>query len=436
MTDSLFVLWSYYRAKRRHFFNRESLEVWQRKKLDRALRQAVRKFPFYKNMAGIPYESLPITDKKILVSRFEEMNSLGISLQSAMNLAVKSEISRDFSPMIGNTSVGLSTGTSGSRSVFLVQRHERLKWAGTVLARALPGTIWSKHRIAFLFRANNNLYETVRSNRINFQFFDLLQPLDVVTESLAKFSPSILIGPSHALGQIAIAKASGMTKVSPMHVISVAEVLEDRDKQLIETAFGTKVQQIYQATEGFLASTCAFGTLHLNEDLLYFERQYLDFEKRRFVPIITDFYRESQAIIRYRLNDVLIIKDNPCPCGSALLPIEKIEGRCDDIIFLRAKEGNELKPVFPDILRNALAKSNLGFEEFQIVQTQINQLLVRIDPIDGQLDETLLVTSLLRLFESLKVCPPEVKVELGTKFDISKKFRRIERRFAISEAQI
>jgi hypothetical protein len=35
--------------------------------------------------------------------------------------------------------VGLSSGTSGNRGVFLVSRAERLRWAGILLGRALPG---------------------------------------------------------------------------------------------------------------------------------------------------------------------------------------------------------------------------------------------------------------------------------------------------------
>jgi putative adenylate-forming enzyme len=434
MRDRLQVLWNYYRAKRRQRFrDRGHLEDWQRHRLDRALARAARLFPFYRRFQGCPLRNFPITGKQLLIDHFEEMNSLGISLECAMDLAVRSEQSRDFSPMIGDTAVGLSSGTSGARAVFLVRRRERLRWAGTILAKALPGSIWARRRIAFLFRANNPLYCAVGSNRIDFRFFDLVRPFDEVLKSLAEFPADVLVGPSHILGQIALARANGDADIAPRHVISVAEVLEDRDKERIEAAFGIRVHQVYQATEGFLATTCPLGTLHLNEDLLYFERHYLDAEQRRFVPIITDFHRESQAIIRYRLNDVLIARDAPCPCGSPLLPIEKIEGRCDDIVFLPAAGHPQLKPVFPDLLRSALAGSRLAFDEFQILQPSRDQLVFRYDSSEPHFDEPALVACLSRLFEKLNLCQPSIRVERGTQFERSRKLRRIERQFAVSE---
>ena len=42
--------------------------------------------------------------------------------------------------------------------------------------------------------------------------------------------------------------------------------------------------------------------LHLNEDIIFVEKQYLD--GRRFYPVITDFKRTSQPVYRYQLNDI------------------------------------------------------------------------------------------------------------------------------------
>lgn len=98
-------------------------------------------------------------------------------------------------------------------------------------------------------------------------------------------------------------------------IISVAEVLEDIDREFISTIFQQTVHQIYQCTEGFLATTCKHGTLHINEDLVHIEKEYLDQERGIFVPIITDFMRKTQPIIRYRLNDILIEKKQHAPAA-------------------------------------------------------------------------------------------------------------------------
>ena len=37
----------------------------------------------------------------------------------------------------------------------------------------------------------------------------------------------------------------------------------------------------------------------------------------------------AQAMIRYRLNDILAPSREKCACGSPLLALERVEGRCD-----------------------------------------------------------------------------------------------------------
>ena len=110
------------------------------------------------------------------------------------------------------------------------------------------------------------------------------------------------------LRKIAYWQQEGLITICPKKIISVAEVLEDIDRDFISATFKQTVHQVYQCTEGFLATTCKQGTLHMNEDLVHIEKEYLDQEKGIFVPIITDFMRKTQPIIRYRLNDILIEK--------------------------------------------------------------------------------------------------------------------------------
>ncbi|WP_251207959.1 hypothetical protein [Acetatifactor aquisgranensis] len=109
--------------------------------------------------------------------------------------------------------------------------------------------------------------------------------------------------------------------ITPRIVISIAEVPEWEDEAYLKRAFRLEViHQVCQCTEGCLASTCACGTLHLNEDIVWIEREYLD--GNRFIPIVMDFERKAQSIICYRLNDILVEKKSPCGCGSLFLALE------------------------------------------------------------------------------------------------------------------
>jgi len=105
--------------------------------------------------------------------------------------------------------------------------------------------------------------------------------------------------------------------------------------------------------------------LHLNEEFIYFELQWLD--NNRFIPIITDFTRETQPIVRYRLDDVLVRRKEPCPCGRQGMAISHIEGRQDDQIILQDKQGNPLT-IFADYCSRIIANILPIASDYRLIQ--------------------------------------------------------------------
>ena len=348
----------------RNYTERAALEAHRQKQLDRLLTNHNSRF--YPHSAKL--QDYPVINKRIFMQHFADINAYGISEKDALSVALKAEESRDFSPVFQTTSgkeitVGLSSGTSGNRGIFLVSPEESALWAGYMLKRMLPRPYLARHSIAFFLRANSNLYTAVKSPLIRFEFYDLLEALDAHIPRLNAQKPTILIAPAQVLQQLA---RHPDLAIHPKKIISVAEVLEPQVKTRIEQRFGTPVHQIYQCTEGFLAHTCAYGNLHLNEDMVYIEKDWIDRESGRFAPIITDFNRKSQPVIRYRLDDVLIANDTPCPCGSAFARISAIEGRCDDILDARTANG-EPYALYADFIRRAMISDDL-IQEYRVEQ--------------------------------------------------------------------
>lgn len=357
--------------------NRDKLERWQNKKIVRLLQYASRKSLFYKRRLNGLYpehwQELPVIDKRVMMEHFSELNTVGIDRQEAFAVAMEAEKSRDFSPTLNGVTVGMSSGTSGHRGLFLVSRKEQAAWAGTVLAKVLPEPLWKPQRVAFFLRSNSNLYSSVQRGRLKFRFFDLLEPLEAHIRNLNSYLPTLLVGPPSLLRMLAEEAEQGRLKIEPQKIVSVAEVLDPLDEKVISQGFAKPVHQVYQCTEGFLAATCEYGTLHLNEDLVYFEKEYINLEEGKFVPILTDFSRFSQPLIRYRLNDILTEKKEPCPCGSVFTALEQIEGRCDDLFYLRPENPSEsegLIPVFPDYIRQVILACQ-GIEHYAVIQHQM-----------------------------------------------------------------
>lgn len=363
-----------------HPTSRDALLRRQERSLARFLARTLPKAPFYRPYAGRPLEALPIIDKAQMLTDFAAFNTVGVTLDQALAVALEAERSRDFRPTLlahgDELTVGLSSGTSGTRGVFLVSAAERARWAGLLLGRLLAREslrqvlhpLRPPLLIAFFLRANSNLYTTLGSKRIDFQFYDLWSPWEEHLRRLHSHPPDVVVAPASVLKKLTEGgeKAKGVPNLAPRQVVSVAEVLEAEDERAIVAAWGVPVQQVYQATEGFLGASCSAGRVHLNEEQVFFEMEWLDAERRRFVPIVTDFSRTTQLVVRYRLDDVLRLAEGPCPCGRPTLSLEAIEGRADEVLEGLALDGRPVS-VFPDLVRNAMSRVE-GLADYRLVQ--------------------------------------------------------------------
>ncbi|MBP6345100.1 MAG: CoF synthetase [Neisseriaceae bacterium] len=370
------IVWHYWRSKRCRFSQRSALLAHQQRQWRQFERRVLSRSPYFKPYCGQPLAQWPIMDKASMMRDFNALNTAGLALEDVWQTAQAAEHSRDFSSALSGYEVGLSSGTSAQRGVFVVSQAERAQWAGVILAKLLPRGLLQRERVALILRANNNLYEGVgRSRRLQFRFFDLMQAFTPLCADLAGYQPSIIVAPAQVLCALARQVQGGELALAPRRVISAAEVLSAADRRLLESVF-TEVHEVYQATEGFLAATCAHGRLHLNEEYVLFEEEWLD--EQRFVPIITDFTRQTQPMVRYRLDDVLQLDPRTCPCGSATRVLAAIEGRLGDVVQLPGRSGQPVA-LFADALSRVFAQALPRQADYQLTQISATELNLAIE---------------------------------------------------------
>ena len=400
------------------FKDRQALERYQVMALAAYREFLQQESPYFKS--GIPADFK--MNKAFMMEHFNELNTQGLDRDELLALALESERTRDFSPMIGEIAVGLSSGTSGHRGLFVTTEKERSMWAAAILAKMLPKGKLFGHKIAFFLRADNQLYQTVNLGLISLEYFDTFQGAEEHVERLNAYQPTILVAPASMLLELAKQVQAGNLKIAPSKVISVAEILEEPDRQRIQAGFSLKkVDQVYQATEGFLACSCTYGNLHLNEDIVHVDKRHLD--DRRFYPIITDFKRTSQPIFRYELNDILVENPEPCPCGSVFTRIDRIEGRSDDI-FIFENAADQSVEVFPDFIRRCLLLVD-GIGEYQVAQKQDHTLTIAIEHRSQQREDEL-VQQFQNLATDKDFLMPAISFE-DYQRDRSRKLKRIYR---------
>lgn len=371
----LMTLWHYLRARRLRFTQRAVLEAYQARQLKRFAQRVLASSPYFQPYSSLPLTEWPTMDKAVMMANFDRMNTAGLRLEALLACARRSESDRDFGPKVGNYSVGLSTGTSGRRGVFVVSPQEQQIWAGGMLAKMLPQGVFAGEKVALFLRADNNLYHSVNNRWLSLSFYDLFAPFAEHLPQIEREQPTIIVAPAQVLCALTDAVERGELKLSVKKVISVAEVLEPQDRQRLQRVFA-QVGEVYQATEGFLAATCSHGTLHLNEEFIHVEPQWID--ERRFTPLITDFTRRTQPIVRYHLDDILVRREQPCPCGLATMALDRIEGRCDDQLLLPARQGT-MQRVFADLCRRVIANALPAVADYRLTQQRNSELHLMAD---------------------------------------------------------
>ncbi|WP_162652103.1 F390 synthetase-related protein [Lentilitoribacter sp. Alg239-R112] len=396
--------------------NRASLAAWQKKQLANWLKNDLPKVKAFSEYGDqtIELSDLPIMEKSDLMTDFARYNNQNVTNEQGW-------AAFETSKQIGDFIVGASTGTSGNRGLFVISQIERFKWLGTILAKAIP-TFWrQKNRIAVLLPIDTPLYDSANHVRLlEIKFFDINLPLKEISAELEAFNPTILIAPPRILRRF----CETPTKLLPRLLFSAAEKLEEFDREIIEHKFGAPLREIYMATEGLLGVSCSHNKLHLCEDCMHFE--FMQVGENLVSPVISDFSRKTQIMARYRLNDLLRLDSDPCPCGSPLIVVSEIIGRQDDVFSLIGQDGKHVE-ITPDILRNVIVDTDRDISDFRLLQTGPLNLELQL-PDYCSFEVNQLVRERLNQLLGKHGVSPDVKItHTPVEPQTARKLRRVER---------
>jgi phenylacetate-CoA ligase len=391
--------------------SRADFQRWQATALRRFLDRDLPRAPFY-GKAPARLSDLPVTDKALLMARFDEFNIHGLTAVQAW-----AALARD--GRAGALTVGASTGTSGNRGLFVISEAEKYRWLGAILAKAAADLLWRGMRVAVILPQNTGLYDSARKSRlIKLAFFDLTLGPESWRDELEAFDPTVIIAPPKILRHF----AAENFRLRPKRVFSAAETLDPVDRPAIEDFFRLPLDQIYMATEGLFAVTCRQGGLHLAEDSVFFEFEPAG--EGLVTPLVTAFRRQTQIMARYRMNDLLRLSKEPCRCGSPLRCVDEIVGRMDDAFRFTSPNGPIL--VTPDVLRNAVLKADRRIDDFRLVQTASESIELRLPPTLPDDAAVAAHQAVRALLEIRKAAATITLVRTPLPLETGRKLRRVE----------
>lgn len=195
-------------------------------------------------------------------------------------------------------------------------------------------------------------------------------PLARIVEAVNAHQPNVLQGYASMVHQLAGEAEAGRLTIAPRLVATTSEPLLPEIRAAISRAWNTPVFNGFGSTEGLMGGSCSADRgIHLSDD--FFVVEPVDAAGKRVPPgtraakvYLTSLYNRAQPLIRYELTDEMTVLDEPCPCGSALVRIDDIQGRLDDAFAYLGGPS-----VHPFTFRTVLGR------EATIVEYQVRQTL-------------------------------------------------------------
>ncbi len=411
----------YERATGRHFLDKlallkqsqwwdaETLRAYQWKKIKKLLFYASNNNSFYRKRFNefdvdpehiqdfADFAKVPILSKEEIVKNLPQLISDGYSPKTLI---------RD------NTS-----GSTGRNLIFYNDRNT-LDWMTAAVLRHMAwyNVGFGDNRVILWGSLANDsitqkLYTACRNVLLREQIISSYRldadKLALIVRLLKTKKPKALIGYVSALNILAdFIEANRISDVEVEAIIPAAETLFDHQRKLFQRAYHGEVFNRYGCHEfTSIAHECNFHSgMHINAENLYVE-VIKDGHPARPGElgeiVVTDLENFGTPFIRYRIEDLGILKRGLCACGRGLPLLETVEGRVYDLIS--CPNGTIQTGTF----FCKMTRSVEGIREFQVVQHSREKLRMKLVT-----DEHFQVESVAFLRQQIKLyCGDKMNVD-------------------------
>lgn len=282
-------------------------------------------------------------------------------------------------------------GSSGVPTRFVITM-DSYDWRCAASDRAYS---WSGHRLGqrtlYLWGAPLGNISRLKSTKVAAHRMlrrELFVPTFIQTPELwhqtlkraLQFRPRFIVGYVSSIEQFASFLISEkLTLQGIQAVISAAEPVHEKTRQLVKQAFGAPLYNAYGSREFMsIAAECdQHRGLHINAENILVETELAGSEGPSEL-LVTDLHNFGMPFIRYRIGDVGAIDDSMCSCGRGLPLIRSVEGRVLEV--LRTPSGR----IVPGEFFPHLFKDFREIREFQVQQTSLDEITVYV-VLNGQI---------------------------------------------------
>ncbi len=280
-----------------------------------------------------------------------------------------------------------TSGSSGTISLFVYGPNDWALIKALVMTRVIKPVphLFRRTKVAFVGASDGHYAGVTLASEVprllaRFLPLSINSPKETILQKIDAFGPDILGGYSSGVHLLAQEQLQGNISIRPERIICSADPLTTEMRDMITRAFGREPINFYAASESLcLGAQCEpRKNLHLFTDWHIFEA--LDSELRPVgfgIPgnlFLTNLYNYTQPLIRYQLNDEIVINQEPCGCGWPFPTIANLAGRQEEFLWFVTAAGKE-EFLHPIVLVEFFVS---GLRKFQFIQIQRNALLMKV----------------------------------------------------------
>jgi phenylacetate-CoA ligase len=284
-----------------------------------------------------------------------------------------------------------TSGSTGEPFVCYADQHQlEIRWAAT--QRSLEWTGWRfGDRQARLWHQTIGMtwHQLLRERldawlcrRIFIPAFEMSEArLEQALERLRRHRPTLIDGYAECFNYLARhLRERTLPGVSPLGIVSSAQVLPDESREAIQQAFATAVFDKYGSREfSGIAYECGAHQGHHVVAESYVVEVLRDGRTARpgelGEVVITDLNNFCMPFIRYRIGDLAVALDpaEPCACGRGLPRLGRIEGRVQSMIV--GADGAVVPgSLFPHLFKDY----DYVIRQFQVIQETPGALVLKV----------------------------------------------------------
>lgn len=349
--ESAFWLHDFRQRRRMSKWTREQLLEDHSRRFRELIQFAARKSSYYEELLEthglspdtVTPEQIPPLPKQALIANFDRI---------VTDPAISTDRIRDFLARQPDPSrllddkyyVIRTSGTSGVPAYTAFSVREWIRGC-SLQVRYLPGLQW-RRRLAFIGATGDHFAGvslTLTGGRgINRLFndcraYDHNLPVDVLVDELNRFQPYVLSAYANLHPSLLQQAIRGRLKIRPRLVVTSGEPLRPQLREQLQNTYRTRVVDLYCASE-----TLLIGSGTSDDGLMLHEDDTL-VEVAQDHWLATNLFNRTVPLIRYRINDVVELKESPSSSGPFRW-IKTIAGR-NELPFELVNNDGDLEPI-------------------------------------------------------------------------------------------